>query len=81
MEKQIRQYGEWRMLLAANSFNPSDDDQIDSQDLENVDQWSNQIELRKDLWKYLEITTSSIKEWKNSFINKVNSFSSNFIRR
>ena len=59
------------MLLEANSFNPAGEDAFDTHDLENVDQWSTQIELRKDLWKYLEITTSSIKEWKDSFINKV----------
>ena len=59
------------MLLASNSLNPSDDDLSDNQQLENINQWSSQIDLRKDLWKYLEITTSSIKEWKNTFINKV----------
>jgi hypothetical protein len=30
-----------------------------------------EIDLRKDSWKYVEITSASIKEWKNTFINKV----------
>lgn len=68
------------MLLASNSLNPSDDDLLDNQYLDNVNQWSSQIDLRKDLWKYLEITTSSIKEWKNTFINKVCSALNLFIR-
>ncbi|UJR28894.1 hypothetical protein I4U23_010114 [Adineta vaga] len=29
-------------------------------------------QLRKDLWKYLEITSTTIKEWKLTFINKFN---------
>ena len=71
MEKELRQYSHWRTSLAANSSNPNDDHQINPEDMENVQQWSNEIELRKDLWKYLEITTSSFQEWKNTFINKV----------
>jgi hypothetical protein len=71
LEKQLRQYAEWRTLLAANSLSPANEDHIDSTDINNVSQWSEEIDLRKDLWKYVEITASSIKEWKNTFINKV----------
>jgi hypothetical protein len=71
IEKQLRQYAEWRTLLAINSLNSIRDDQIDNSDIENIDHWSIQIDLRKDLWKYLEITASSIQEWKNTFITKV----------
>jgi hypothetical protein len=71
LEKQLRQYAEWRILLAANSLSLTTEDEIDSTDIDNVGQWSIQIDLRKDLWKYVEITASSIKEWKNTFINKV----------
>lgn len=71
IEKELRQYSQWRMSLAANSSNPTAEDEIDPQEMENVEQWSNEIELRKDLWKYVEITVSSIDEWKKTFINKV----------
>ncbi len=47
------------------------EERIDNDEINNINEWSIQIELRKDLWKYIEITTSSIKEWKNTFINKV----------
>lgn len=67
----MRQYAEWRRLLAANSLTPTNEDEVDDEDINNVTQWSNAIDLRKDLWKYVEITASSIKEWKNTFINKV----------
>jgi hypothetical protein len=67
----LRQYAEWRTLLAANSLNPTSEDEIDSTDIDNINRWSIQIDLRKDLWKYVEITLSSIKEWKNTFITKV----------
>ncbi len=67
----MRQYAEWRTLLAANSLNPTSEDEIDSTDIDNINRWSIQIDLRKDLWKYVEITASSIKEWKNTFITKV----------
>jgi hypothetical protein len=67
----LRQYAEWRTLLAANSLNPTSEDEIDSTDIDNINRWSIQIDLRKDLWKYVEITASSIKEWKNTFITKV----------
>jgi hypothetical protein len=71
VEKQLRQYAEWRSLLAANTLSSTSDDKIDTSDIENVDRWSIQIDLRKDLWKYVEITASSIKEWRSTFINKV----------
>jgi hypothetical protein len=71
VEKLLKQYAEWRTLLAANSLNAINDDQIDNTDMNNVSQWSIKIDLRKDLWKYVEITASSIKEWKNTLINKV----------
>jgi hypothetical protein len=74
LEKQLRQYAEWRTLLAANSLNPTNEDHVDSVDINNVSRWSEEIDLRKDLWKYVEITASSIKEWKNTFINKVFAF-------
>jgi hypothetical protein len=74
LEKQLRQYAEWRTLLAANSLNPTNEDHVDSADINNVSRWSEEIDLRKDLWKYVEITASSIKEWKNTFINKVFAF-------
>ncbi len=67
----MRQYAEWRTLLAANSLNITSEDEIDSTDIDNINRWSIQIDLRKDLWKYVEITASSIKEWKNTFITKV----------
>jgi hypothetical protein len=67
----LRQYAEWRTLLAANSLNLTSEDEIDSTDIDNINRWSIQIDLRKDLWKYVEITASSIKEWKNTFITKV----------
>jgi len=67
----LRQYAQWRTLLAANSLNSTDEDHVHNEDLENITLWSNNIDLRKDLWKYLEITTSSIKEWRNTLINKV----------
>ncbi len=67
----MRQYAEWRTLLAANSLNLTSEDEIDSTDIDNINRWSIQIDLRKDLWKYVEITASSIKEWKNTFITKV----------
>ena len=71
IEKELRQYSQWRISLAANSSNPTAEDEIDPQEMENVETWSNEIELRKDLWKYVEITVSSIDEWKKTFINKV----------
>jgi hypothetical protein len=71
LEKQLRQYAEWRTLLAANSLSSTNEDQVDNADINNITKWSIKIDLRKDLWKYVEITTSSIKEWKNTFINKV----------
>jgi hypothetical protein len=71
VEKLLKQYAEWRTLLAANSLNTMNDDQIDNTDMNNVSQWSIKIDLRKDLWKYVEITASSIKEWENTLINKV----------
>jgi len=67
----LRQYAEWRTLLAANSLNLTSEDEVDSTDIDNINRWSIQIDLRKDLWKYVEITASSIKEWKNTFITKV----------
>lgn len=73
IEKELRQYSQWRISLAANSSNPTAEDDLDPEQMENVEKWSNEIELRKDLWKYLEITTSSIDEWKNTLINKVRS--------
>jgi len=71
LEKQLRQYAEWRTLLAANSLSSTDENRVDSNDLNNISQWSIRIDLRKDLWKYVEITASAIKEWKNTLINKV----------
>jgi hypothetical protein len=71
LEKQLRQYAEWRTLLAANSLSSTNEDQVDNADINNITKWSIKIDLRKDLWKYVEITASSIKEWKNTFINKV----------
>jgi len=62
---------DWQTALAANSVNPTDEDQVNIHDLNNVRQWSMEIDLRKDSWKYVEITSASIKEWKNTFINKV----------
>ena len=79
LEKQLRQYAEWRTLLAANSLNSSNEDNSDTVDINNVSQWSEEIDLRKDLWKYVEITASSIKEWKNTFIDKVLIFISVFV--
>jgi hypothetical protein len=67
----LREYADWRTVLAANSVNPADEDQVNIDDLNNVSQWSMEIDLRKDSWKYVEITSTSIKEWKNTFINKV----------
>ncbi|CAF1088574.1 unnamed protein product [Rotaria sordida] len=72
LEKQLRQYAEWQALLASNSLSPTNEDQIENEDIYNVSQWSIEIDLRKDIWKYVEITSSSIKEWKNTFINKFN---------
>ena len=78
LEKQLRQYAEWQILLAANSATTMNEDPIDIEEMENVSRWSTEIDLRKDLWKYLEITSSSIKQWKNTFINKVGIFFSSF---
>lgn len=71
LEKQLRQYAEWQTLLATNSSNSLNEDYFDNNDIKNVNQWSRDIDLRKDLWKYVEITFSAIKEWKNTFVNKV----------
>ena len=71
LEKLLRQYDEWQALLAANISTPTNEDEYEDDDIENVNRWSIEIDLRKDVWKYLEVTTSSIKEWKNTFINKV----------
>ncbi|CAF3428145.1 unnamed protein product [Rotaria socialis] len=72
LEKQLRQYAEWQTLLATNSLSSVNEDHVDNADIQSVNRWSIEIDLRKDLWKYLEITSSAIKEWKNTFINKFN---------
>ncbi|CAF1139632.1 unnamed protein product [Adineta steineri] len=72
LAKQLKKYADWRILLAANSLNPLDTDQIDMNDMDDVNRWSMEIEYRKDLWKYVEITSTSIKEWKNTFLKKFN---------
>lgn len=79
LEKQLRQYDEWQKLLAANTFNAGNDDQNENEDIQNVSRWSIEIDLRKDIWKYVEITTSTIKEWKNTFINKVSKKNSSYL--
>ncbi|CAF4838013.1 unnamed protein product, partial [Rotaria sp. Silwood2] len=49
-------------LLDANSVTPLDEDLNDNADINNVSRWSVEIDLRKDLWKYVQITSSSIKQ-------------------
>ncbi|UJR29306.1 hypothetical protein I4U23_010520 [Adineta vaga] len=71
-EKQLKQYADWRASIAANSLNSSYDEDADLNDLNTVADWSMEIDYRKDLWKYVEITSSTIKEWKLTFINKFN---------
>ena len=71
LEKLFRQYAEWQTLLAANISTPTHEDKYEDDDIDNVNRWSTEIDLRKDVWKYIEVTASSIKEWKNTLINKV----------
>ncbi|CAF1165003.1 unnamed protein product, partial [Didymodactylos carnosus] len=61
VEKQLRQYSKWRELISGEPY-----------DINVVEEWSTAIDLRKDLWKYLEITNSSIREWKDTPIHKFN---------
>ena len=51
LEKQLRQYAEWQILLAANSATTMNEDPIDIEEMENVSRWSTEINLRKNLWK------------------------------
>lgn len=67
----MKQYADWRASIAANSLNPTYDQDADWNDLNTVAHWSTEIDHRKDLWKYVEITSTTIKEWKLTFINRV----------
>ena len=40
LEKQLRQYAEWRTLLAANNLTPTNEEQVGSVEINNVSRWS-----------------------------------------
>ncbi|CAF1514427.1 unnamed protein product, partial [Adineta ricciae] len=71
-QEQLKQYADWRASIAANSSNSTYDQDSDLNDLNTVAYWSTEIDHRKDLWKYVEITSTTIKEWKLTFINRFN---------
>lgn len=59
-----------KILLQCISWRESITEKIE--DISFVDKLSEELNARKDLWKYYDVTYHHIKDWKNTYIKKIN---------
>lgn len=60
IQKRMNQASKWREAIVGEPY-----------DLEFLHKMGVKINIRQELWKYMEITSYSIKEWKKCLFTKV----------
>lgn len=63
VEKILKQCISWKQSIT---------NQVE--DLTFIDNMSKKLNIRKDLWKYYQVTYHHIKDWKNNQVKKVKAY-------
>ena len=60
MRKKLEQMSTWKEMITGQGY-----------ELSYLQELNNAIDVRQELWKYVEVSTHAIKDWKSQLFNKV----------
>ena len=60
IKKQMEQASKWKEAITGQIY-----------DIEHLQNWASKIEIRQEMWKYVEVSTHHIKDWKNQLFSRV----------